>query len=65
MLDTQSMISTARQYWPLLGFALLFALGVAAVFAGEADDSPGLGGIGLIVAGIAVWRGVVFVRRRR
>lgn len=33
-------------------------------FAGEADDSPGLGGIGLIVAAVALWRGWMILRRR-
>lgn len=34
----------------------VIALGVAAIMAGEADDSPGLGGIGmiLIIASLAV-----------
>jgi hypothetical protein len=58
------MTPSPRQYLSLVVVALVFALGVAAVFAGEADDSPGLGGIGLIVAGVALWRGWVILRRR-
>ena len=58
------MTLSSRQYLSLVVVALVFALGVAAVFAGEADDSPGLGGIGLILAAVALWRGWVIVRRR-
>lgn len=58
------MTLNSRQYLALAVVALAFALGVAAVFAGEADDSPGLGGIGLIIAGVALWRGWVILRRR-
>lgn len=64
MADTRSMTLGSRQYLSLALVALVFALGVAAVFAGEADDSPGLGGIGLIVAAVALWRGWVILRRR-
>lgn len=53
---------------PLLtavGVAALFALGVAAVLLGGADDSPGLQGIGgfLIVAAVVV--GARQLRRSR
>jgi hypothetical protein len=42
--------------------AVLVALGGLLVVAGEKDDSPGLGGIGLLVAvGTIVW----LVRRHR
>lgn len=58
------MTLSSRQYLSLVVVALVFALGVAAVFAGEADDSPGLGGIGMIIAAVALWRGWVILRRR-
>lgn len=45
--------------------ALVVALGLAAVMAGEADDSPGLQGIGVLLAVGAVVVAVRRVRRRR
>lgn len=45
--------------------ALVVALGLAAVVAGEADDSPGLQGIGVLLAVGAVVVAVRRVRRRR
>lgn len=48
----------------LVGLVVLVALGAAAVVAGESDDSPGLQGIGVIVAGLALWRIVAVLRRR-
>lgn len=49
----------------LLALAVLgVALGVAAVVAGGADDSPGLQGIGVLLAIAAVVFGVRTLRRR-
>lgn len=45
--------------------AVLVLLGIALLFAGEADDSPGLGGIGLLLAIGAVVMGVRGYRRAR
>jgi drug/metabolite transporter (DMT)-like permease len=45
--------------------ALLVLLGVAAVVAGGADDSPGLQGIGLLLVVGAVVLAVRTARRRR
>jgi peptidoglycan/LPS O-acetylase OafA/YrhL len=44
---------------------LAVVLGVAAVVAGEADDSPGLQGLGVLLAGGAVVYAVRAVRRSR
>jgi drug/metabolite transporter (DMT)-like permease len=49
----------------LLLAALLLAIGVAAVVLGEADDSPGLQGLGILLAVGAVVLGVRAARRRR
>lgn len=43
---------------------LLVGLGVAAVVAGEADDSPGLQGLGVLLAVGAAVYGVRVLRRR-
>lgn len=43
---------------------LAIVLGVAAVIEGQLDDSPGLGGIGLILIALSVWM-LVRARRRR
>ena len=48
----------------LLGLALVLAAGAAGVVAGEADDSPGLQGLGLLLA-LAAVAGAVRVLRRR
>jgi len=45
--------------------AVLVILGIVLLFAGEADDSPGLGGIGLILAIAATVVGVRAYRRVR
>ena len=42
-----------------------FAIGVAGVVAGEADDSPGLQFLGALFVVGAVWLGVRVVRRSR
>jgi hypothetical protein len=49
----------------LVALALAIALGIAALVAGQADDSPGLGGIGLLLIIGAVVVGVRRVRRGR
>lgn len=53
------------RYAPVLGVVLAIALGIAGMVAGEADDSPGLQllGVLLIVGGVAL--GVRSARRRR
>lgn len=38
-----------------IGSSLLSALGGVCVVAGELDDAPGLGGIGLILIGISIY----------
>lgn len=48
-----------------VGVVLLVLLGVAAVVAGGADDSPGLQGIGLLLVIGAVVLAVRTARRRR
>ena len=48
-----------------VGVVLLVLLGVAAVIAGGADDSPGLQGIGLLLVIGAVVLAVRTARRRR
>jgi membrane protein implicated in regulation of membrane protease activity len=45
--------------------AALVAVGAAAVVLGEADDSPGLQGLGFLLVAGAVALGVRTVRRRR
>ena len=53
---------------PLLVVAavlVLFAVGVAGVVLGEADDSPGLQGLGVLLAVGAVVLGVRAARRGR
>ena len=53
---------------PLLAVAALlalFAVGVAGVVLGEADDSPGLQGLGVLLAVGAVVLGVRAARRGR
>jgi drug/metabolite transporter (DMT)-like permease len=47
------------------GLVLLVGLGVAAVVAGEADDSPGLQGIGVLLVLGALVLGVRALRRAR
>ena len=44
---------------------LILALGIAAVVLGEADDSPGLQGIGVVLVVGAVVLGVRTARRSR
>lgn len=50
------MRSSVRFLVLLVGFLSVIALGIAALILGEADDSPGLQGIGvvLIVASVAL-----------
>lgn len=50
---------------PYVLAVLLLAVGVAAVVAGGADDSPGLQGLGVLLAAGAVWLAVRTARRRR
>jgi hypothetical protein len=47
----------------VLGVALAVAIGAAAVVAGEADDSPGLQGLGVLLVLGAVVLGVRRARR--
>jgi hypothetical protein len=47
----------------ILGVVLAVALGAAAVVAGEADDSPGLQGLGVLLVLGAVVLGARTVRR--
>ena len=49
----------------VLAVALVVALGVAGVVLGEADDSPGLQGLGVLLVVGAVVAGVRTVRRSR
>lgn len=42
---------------------VLTIVGVLAVFGGEVDDSPGLGGIGLILIGIATYLNYKFIKK--
>jgi len=49
----------------VLAVVLAVAVGAAAVVAGEADDSPGLQGLGVLLAVGAVVLGVRSVRRGR
>ncbi|GAA2719090.1 hypothetical protein [Cellulomonas aerilata] len=49
----------------VLGVLIAVLLGAAAVVAGEADDSPGLQGLGVLLAGGALVLGVRSVRRGR
>jgi drug/metabolite transporter (DMT)-like permease len=48
-----------------LAVVLAVALGVAGVIAGEADDSPGLQGLGVLLVLGALFLGVRAVRRSR
>lgn len=50
---------------PYLLAVLGIALGLTAVVAGEVDDSPGLGGLGLLLAIGAATYAVRRARRRR
>lgn len=50
---------------PYVVAALLVVIGAVAVVAGEADDSPGLQGIGVLLAVGAVVMAVRRARRRR
>ncbi|GIG29063.1 hypothetical protein [Cellulomonas marina] len=50
---------------PVVGAVLAALVGAAALVAGQADDSPGLGGLGLLVALTGVVLAVRSVRRRR
>lgn len=43
---------------------LVILLGLAAVLEGQLDDSPGLGGVGLILIASSLWT-LVRARRRR
>ena len=49
----------------VLAVVLAVALGAAAVVAGEADDSPGLQGLGVQLALGALWLGSRRLRRAR
>ena len=48
-----------------VGMLVVIALGIAAMAAGQADDSPGLGGIGLLLIIGTLVLGVRSLRRRR
>jgi hypothetical protein len=52
-----------KSFFALLGILTLFAVGVAGVVLGEADDSPGLQGLGALLVISAVVLGVRIVRR--
>ncbi len=54
-----------KQLLLVLGVLLAVAVGAAAVVAGEADDSPGLQGLGVLLALGAVALGVRAARRSR
>ncbi len=54
-----------KQLLLVLGVLLAVAVGAAAVVAGEADDSPGLQGLGVLLALGAVALGVRAARRGR
>ncbi len=51
-------------YLIAVGTALAVALGVLGVVAGEADDSPGLQGLGVLVVAGALFLGVRSLRAR-
>ncbi len=44
--------------------ALGLAIGAMGIYVGEADDAPGAGGIGMVLAAVGVWLGVRAVRDR-
>ena len=52
-------------YLLAVGVALAIAIGVAGMVLGEADDSPGLQGLGLLLIIGAIAFGVRTVRRSR
>jgi uncharacterized membrane-anchored protein len=53
------------KYFLAMVAILVIAIGVAGIVAGEADDSPGLQFLGLVLVVGAVALGVRFVRRSR
>jgi drug/metabolite transporter (DMT)-like permease len=53
------------KYLLVLIAAMAIAIGIAAVVAGEADDSPGLQGLGVLLAVGAAVFGVRTVQRNR
>lgn len=56
---------TRLRHWPTLAAAVfLVLLGVLLVSLGQADDSPGLGGLGLLTALIGVVMAVRHLRAR-
>lgn len=59
------MSSTVRSVAVVLAVLVVVALGVAGVVLGEADDSPGLQGLGVLLALGAVVLGVRTLRRPR
>lgn len=48
------MRSSVRFLVLLVGFLSVIALGIAALILGEADDSPGLQGIGVVLIVVSV-----------
>jgi hypothetical protein len=59
------MSSAVRSAVVVLAILVVVALGVAGVVLGEADDSPGLQGLGVLLALGAVVLGVRTLRRPR
>jgi hypothetical protein len=54
-----------KPYLLILAVVLAIAVGVAAIVLGEADDSPGLQGLGVLLILGSVALGVRRARRRR
>lgn len=49
------MNTTMNKLIKALSLFILMGLGVLCIIGGEIDDSPGLGGIGLILFGVSGW----------
>ncbi len=54
-----------KPFAAVLALLVVVALGVAGVVLGEADDSPGLQGLGVLLVIGAAWSGWRVVRRTR
>lgn len=54
-----------RTVIPVLVMLIGLGIGALAVIAGEADDSPGLQGLGVLLAVLSLIAGVRMLRRRK
>jgi protein-S-isoprenylcysteine O-methyltransferase Ste14 len=54
-----------KSYLAVVAVLAVVVIGVTGVVLGEADDSPGLQGLGVLLVGAAVALGVRAVRRAR